>query len=329
MGSHFEFSRNVPLRRLSAAALAVAACTAVYQVAADARDSRRFPPPGRLTHVGAAEAGGGRRIHLMEAGQGSPTVVIVPALGEAVLGWVAAWRALSGFTRVCVYDRAGIGWSDPPPRGGRTFARMADDLHEALAAAGIAPPYVLVGHSMGGIVARRFAVRHRADVAGMMLLDSSHEEQAARLPHSSMRVLRSALHWAVQPMGLRRLAASAGLLRSLAKEIDESVPAEHQPAAWALALSSRFRRMAAGELSMMIRPHGRPPSLGSLPLTVITAAGKAPTWNQLQAELAALSADSEHITASHAGHFIHLDEPDLVIKSIQDLLHRINSWPEG
>jgi pimeloyl-ACP methyl ester carboxylesterase len=317
MSSHFGLSGKAAFRLLALAA----AGAGVYQVISDAVDRRRFAAPGRLADIG------GRRIHLIEAGVGLPTVVIIPALGEAVLGWVAAMREVAGFTRVCVYDRAGIGWSDPPPRGPHTFADMADDLHEALTVADIEPPYVLVAHSMGGIVARQFAIRYRSDVAGMLLLDSSHESQAHRLPGSRGRSLRAMLRWRLQPMGLRRLAASAGRLPALTAEIDESVPPEYRPAAWALALSSRFRRMAARELSMMVRPYGDPPDLDSLPLTVITAGDKAPAWIQLQNELAATSTKSDHITAPNAGHFVHLDDPDLVIKSLQSLIHRTTPHP--
>jgi pimeloyl-ACP methyl ester carboxylesterase len=322
MGSHFDLSRNVAFRLLPRVAVVAAAAVAGYQVVSDARDRRRFAAPGRLADIG------GRRIHLMAAGDGSPTVVIVPALGEAVLGYLGVCRAVAGSTRVCVYDRAGIGWSDPPPRGSGTFADMADDLHDALAAAGIEPPYVLAGHSMGGIIARQFAVRYPSDVTGMLLLDSSHEAQAKRLPGSGLRVLRATLRWCVKPMGLRRLAARAGRMRALTAEIDESVPPEYRPAAWALTLSSGFRRMAARELAMMLRPHGDPPSLGALPLTVITAGNnKEPIWAQLQAELADLSTSSDHIIAHGCGHFVHLDDPDLVVKAIQTLLHRTTSSP--
>ena len=143
-------------------------------MAAEARDRRRFPPPRRLADVG------GRFLHLLEAGTGSPAVVIVPAIGGNVLDWLAFHRELARDMRVCVYDRAGFGWSDPPPRGWRTFDDMADELRQGLAGAGIGPPYVLVGHSIGRIIARRFTVRYRGDMAGMVLIDSSHEDQARR-----------------------------------------------------------------------------------------------------------------------------------------------------
>ena len=165
------------MSRAARAAMAVAATglvSAAYQQAADAADRHRFPPPGRLADVG------GRRIHLLARGEGTPAVVIVPALASNVLEWVRVQRAAATKTTVCVYDRAGVGWSDPPPLGTLTLDGMADDLHAALAATGIGPPYIIAGQSLGGIVARRFQARYPADVTGMLLVDSSHEDQSRR-----------------------------------------------------------------------------------------------------------------------------------------------------
>ena len=122
-----------------AAAVTVAgAASAVYQRAADASDRRRFPPPGRLVDIG------GRRVHFLPMGDGAPAVVIFPALGSNVLEWVRVMRGASSVTTVCAYDRAGLGWSDPP-RGASTLNAMADDLHALLKAAGVPPPYVVAG----------------------------------------------------------------------------------------------------------------------------------------------------------------------------------------
>lgn len=123
---------------------------------ADAADRRRFPPPGRLVDIGE------RRLHFLPMGEGTPAVVIVPALGGTVLDWVRVLRAASSETfTICAYDRAGLGWSDPQHRAA-TIDSMADDLHALLKASGIAPPYIIAGHSMGGIVARRFYSRYPA-----------------------------------------------------------------------------------------------------------------------------------------------------------------------
>ncbi len=156
----------------------------IYQSAAEARDRRRFPPPGRLVDVG------GRRLHLTEDGTGSPAVVIMPALGGNVLEWMHVQRELAPEIRVCVADRAGIGWSDLPPRGRRTVDSMADELHQSLTGGGIEPPYVIGGHSFGGIVARRFAARYPNAVVGMVLVElqprgpgaAARHEEGARQP---------------------------------------------------------------------------------------------------------------------------------------------------
>jgi len=270
----------------------------------------------------------GRRMHVLEAGEGSPTVVIVPALGESVLGWVPVWRVLTEHTHVCVYDRAGIGWSDSPPAGRRTFAEMADELHRALSAAGIAPPYLVVGHSLGGIIGRRFAARYPGEVSGVVLVDSSHEDQVRRLgTRLRLRLLRHLLQRCVCPLGLRRLAAIAGLAHRLDADLAREIPAEHTAAARAITLSSRQRRMHVREMLLMIRSHSQPPDLGFLPLTVLTAGDKDPRWAlrwaPMQADLVSTSARSRHLTASNAGHYVHLDDPELVIQSVRDLLHEL------
>jgi pimeloyl-ACP methyl ester carboxylesterase len=308
--------------RVAAACVLAGAASAAYQVAAEARDRRRFPPPGRLVDVG------GRRVHIMEAGAGSPTVVIVPALGENVLGWVPVWRELARSTRVCVYDRAGIGWSDSRTLSKRTFDDMAHELHRTLIAAGIAPPYLLVGHSMGGIIARRLATRYPHDVAGMVLVDSSHEDQTRRLG-TAWRLTRWLLRLLVRPRGLRRLAVSVGLIPRFDAELESEMPAEYRAEARAIRLSSRQRRVVVRELVTVIRSRSQPPDLGSLPLTVLTAAESAETdagWEELQAELAASSAHSLHVIADHGGHYLQRDDPALVIKAIRDQLQRLKDW---
>src|SRR5579872_3386741 len=117
---------------------AAALASSVYQETAAALDRRRFGPPGRLVSVN------GRMVHLLEAGQGPPTILIVPALGSGVLSWVRLQRDLAAGMRVVVYDRAGIGWSDPPGRGRRTCDDLAEELRGLLDAAEIEPPYVLL-----------------------------------------------------------------------------------------------------------------------------------------------------------------------------------------
>ena len=290
-----------PLTRAAAAVVAAGLASAAYQRAADAADRRRFPPPGQLADIG------GRRIHLLAMGEGTPAVVIIPSLGGNVLEWVRVQRATASKTTVVVVDRAGIGWSDPPPLGKLTLDSMADDLHAALTAAGITPPYIIAGHSLGGIVARRFHARHprrRGDVAGRF--QSRGPVAAVRLAgrHRFAAAVRGAVpvaHPGRPPY--RRIPGriSAVSQASLARE---TVP-EYAGAARAITLSSRLRRIAVREMLLASRLWGRPEDLGSLPLAVISTANRSrdwwPAWTQMQDELAVLSSDTVHMTAVRPG----------------------------
>jgi pimeloyl-ACP methyl ester carboxylesterase len=314
-----------PLARGAVAVAAAGIASAVYQQVADAADRRHFPPPGQLADVG------GGRLHILAEGAGSPAVVIVPALGSSVLEWIRVQRAAAGETAVCVVDRAGIGWSDPP-RGPVTIDGMARDLHALLGAAGIAPPYVIAGQSMGGIVARRFQAAYPDEVAGMLLVDSSHEDQARRFgwrDGSWPNIKRAAARQA-RILGARRLAANLGRVDGLDAEslARETVP-EYAGAARMISLSSRERNIVVREILLMARSQAQPQDLGTLPLTVITAASPErrewPSWRlweQMQEEFAALSAGATHIFAINAGHHVHLDDPELVAQAIRDLVGR-------
>jgi pimeloyl-ACP methyl ester carboxylesterase len=303
--------------RAAAVAAAAGIASFTYQRIAEAHDRRRFPPPGRMVDIG------GRRLHLVMAGEGSPAVIIIPALAENVLGWLGILQSAAAVTQACVHDRAEIGWSDPPPHWRRTPDTLAADLHALLAAAGISPSYVLVGHSYGGIVARRLYTQRPGTVAGMLLVDSGHEQQAKRFGSAGSRrgaamYVRGAMQRQVRILGMRRLAAGLGLVRGFDALVACEAPAEYAGANRAILLSSRQRRVAVREILMAANTWGEPPGLGSVPLTVLTRATSPgwdwPVWAQLQDELAALSSDSEHIKAQEAGHYVHLDEPELVIK---------------
>jgi pimeloyl-ACP methyl ester carboxylesterase len=126
-------------------------------------------PPGRLVDIG------GRRLHLNCAGQGTPTVVFEAGGGAFSIDWFLVQPTVSLTNRACSYDRARYGWSDPGPAA-EMPAAVVRDLHALLEAAGEKPPYVLVGHSMGGIYVRIYERRYSSDVAGMVLIDPSHED---------------------------------------------------------------------------------------------------------------------------------------------------------
>jgi pimeloyl-ACP methyl ester carboxylesterase len=309
----------------AAGAAAAGAASFTYQRIAEARDGRRFPAPGRLVDIG------GRRLHLVGMGEGAPAVIIIPALADNVLLWLPIVEACAGETLTCVYDRAEVGWSDPPPRGRRTPDLMAADLHALLSAAGIPPPYVLAGHSIGGIVARRFYARYPGIVAGIVLVESSHEDQGRRVGAVDWRygramLLTIAARRQAWILGVRRLTASLGLMPRFDAMIAREAPPEYAGADRAVLLSARQRRASVRELLMVARMREQPPRLGSIPLTVLTRvrrpAPESAAWAQLQDELAALSSDSVHTHAERGGHYLQFDEPDLVVNAILDLVRR-------
>jgi pimeloyl-ACP methyl ester carboxylesterase len=218
------------------------------------------------------------------------------------------------------------------PRGpGVERPAQRADLHALLKAAGVTPPYIVAGHSMGGIVARRFRSRYPEDVAGMLLIDSSHENQARRFGgHRDWDILKRAVRRQVRVLGLRRLGVQAGLVGGFdAASLDRETVPEYAEAAKAVSLTAKHRRAVVRELLLLARPQGHPQHLGDLPLTVLSA-GNAKrrrwahwdTWRELQDELAAISSRSAHLYAVSADHFVHLDDPGVVVQAITDLVRQ-------
>jgi len=136
---------------------------------AKAELAAKYPAPGKMVDVG------GYRLHIICQGQGSPTVVIEAGANDCSLSWSQVQREVARFTRVCTYDRAGLGWSERSPQP-RTAHNLVEGLHTLLARSGVEPPYALVGHSLGGLFVRLYAHEHPDQVAGMVLVDAVHEE---------------------------------------------------------------------------------------------------------------------------------------------------------
>src|ERR671917_85220 len=166
---------RMPLLGLVVALLVLAVAGAIYQAIATELAERAYPPPGEMVGVG------GHRLHINCVGRGSPTVVSDAGSGGFSAQWVRVQREVSGTTRVCAYDRAGMGWSEmgPDPRDAE---RISGELHALLKGANVEGPYVLVGHSFGGLYARTYAARYPDEVAGVVLVDSSSPKQAGHQP---------------------------------------------------------------------------------------------------------------------------------------------------
>lgn len=181
-----------------------------YEQVGRARDARQLRP-----RVGQAVDVGGRTLNLYCSGQGTPTVILEPGGNSPGYAWLVLQSKMAAFTRACWYDRAGVGWSDPPSSP-RTSASIVRDLHEALLRANVLPPYVMAGSSVGGEYVHIYTSRYPADVAGLVLIDSAvpdmHEPDFALAPINRMsgstRHLICMVLPAMAQLGLVRFAAS-------------------------------------------------------------------------------------------------------------------------
>lgn len=283
---------------VAAALVALAFTGATYQALGTRADRRAFPPPGRLVDVG------GHRLHVLCTGAGGPTVVLeAGALAMSAL-WAGVQPEVAAHNRVCSYDRAGLGWSEPGPRP-RDGGQIAGELRALLRAAGEEPPYVLVGHSFGGLLVRVYADRYPEEVARLLLLDPSHPDQVARLEGvvGKPSFLEARLMPALFPV-MTRLGVLRFSLRftGAGRRFDGLGP---RPSAEFKAFFADASHQAAGAAEMDVWDEtaaqaraSRP--LGELPLVVISAgeAGEGSPERrvrlELNGELASLSSHGSH-----------------------------------
>jgi pimeloyl-ACP methyl ester carboxylesterase len=279
---------------LIVALLILAVAGAIYQAIATERAERAYPPPGEMVDVG------GYSLHINCVGRGSPTVLLDGGLGEWSAQWVLVKQGVSDTTRVCAYDRAGMGWSEmgPEPRDAR---QITGELHALLEGAGIEGPYVLVGHSFGGLYMQTYAARYPDEVAGMALVDSSQPDQFSYQP-----VARES--YKPQNFAVASLAARVGIVRLLSKFAPAPLELPHQQRAQIDALSPSTRQVSTYTLELRATPQSATQtrnlrSLSDKPLAVVSAPKQAePGWLKLQDDLVTLSSDSTHRVVEGATH---------------------------
>jgi pimeloyl-ACP methyl ester carboxylesterase len=295
---------------------------ASYESLAAGGDARRYPPPGQLVDVG------GYRMHLYCIGAGSPTVVFESGLGGSSLDWNLVQPELGGTTRVCAYDRAGYGWSDPSPQP-RTPRQIAGELHQLLINAGIAGPYVLVGHSLGGKYVRLFALDHPDQVVGMVLVDARHEYVDFNVPTTDLAAEEQVVQaqrriaWVTGRSGIARLLG-ARLLPALAPGA-QALSAETRTQIAIFTTRQKAIDSNTSELTARAADDQqlRAAALGGRPLLVL-AAGQSmaqfPIWQAAQQQQATLSSNGRLIIAERSGHYIQWDQPALVIDAVRQVI---------
>jgi pimeloyl-ACP methyl ester carboxylesterase len=301
------------LARIVAVLVGLSLLGAGYESISEAADARAYPPPGQMVDVG------GYRLHINCMGTGSPTVVIESGLGD----WSASWSnavqpQAARTTRVCTYDRAGMGFSEPGPLP-RTAARFADELHTLLQRAGIPGPYVIAGHSTGGYTARLFAATYPAEVVGAVLIDSTTPSPGAQADAPA------STGW----LSIATLPARIGLMRLLAGPLDmkASMTPEIGNEYVARSVTPQAAQTGLDEvvgLSQGATETAAVTSLGDLPLIVLSRApNRDLDWDRKQTNLLRLSSNSQQLFADKSGHNIQLEQPEAAVNAITQMVEQV------
>ena len=278
---------------------------------------------------------GGRKLNLYCVGSGSPTVVLESGLSESAETWWRVQPALAKVSRVCAYDRAGLGRSPPGPMPRDTKAEVSD-LEALLRAGGVSSPYLLVGHSMGGYNVRLFAARHPRQTAGVVLVDSSVEYQLLPIEKAIPSIAandRRSLDRARRCADPARDAKVAALcIRSAPDGFPPELAKAYEGTFGLAAAQTRLSELESFISVDSDQVAAEVPSLGTTPLIVLTRtlrstdipAGDAELewtrWKGLHDDLARRSARSENRVVEEAGHYIQIDRPDAVIEAVSDVL---------
>jgi pimeloyl-ACP methyl ester carboxylesterase len=300
---------------------------ASYQAIATRRDARRFPERGQLVDVG------GYRLKLNCTGTGSPTVILESGFGDVSIEWGTVQAQIAKFSRVCSYDRAGYGGSDPGPMP-RTSLRIATELHALLKNAGEMPPYVLVGSSFGGYNVRVFNGLYPNDVTGIVLADAVQEDQYELLPKAWRALSAEQLEHCERLARYSFFVVDLGIGRLMLRAQGSNGNGAY------LILQKKYLRARASELEQMrvsAEQARAADHISDKPLVMLTAAENTDAtlssglsqhdfeefqriWvDDLQMRLAHLSRDGRRTMVAGSGHDIPSDRPDSIVNAVREL----------
>jgi pimeloyl-ACP methyl ester carboxylesterase len=311
----------------------------LYQRIGDWRDRRRYAGSGRWVPIA-----NGAKLYLFEMGTGEPTVLFEAGIGATHLNWRAIQEAIAESSSTVAYDRCGLGWSSRC-RTARTPGNVANELHQTLDRAGLKPPFILVGHSFGGLVMRRYALLYPGEVAGVVLIDPMRCDQWPPLDPSKQsqidlgcRLIRFAMP--VASCGFARLlvtllfcrashvsdqivgAAGAHKLHVLTRIKTEvgKMPRKVWPAVaahWSRPGFYAGIRSHIVSIPATVTEMDAVPPIHEIPVTVLTPGNAAPLSLE---QLDRIGDRTNQVIAQKSEHWIHLDEPELVIDSIRAMV---------
>jgi pimeloyl-ACP methyl ester carboxylesterase len=289
----------------------------------------------------------GRRLHLIDNGGDAPAVIFESGISATCLNWTQVRAEVGEFARACTYDRAGLGWSDPA-NSPRTTVTIVDELHALLDAAQIPGPYILTGHSFGGMLVRAYAAKYPEQVAGLVLVDPLSPSEWLSVSHAHARMLGRGVMLSRRGALLARIGvvrASLALLMAGGRRVPKFVakvsggrgesiisrlvgevrkmPPETWPMVrahwcqvksfWGLAAYLESLPVSAMEAAAVSAPE-------TIPVIVLSAANSTPEQLEERQALARRSPRGKHIVARKSGHWIQLDEPELVVQAIREMV---------
>ena len=305
-------------------------CGVIYQWISTKLDKYRYPAPGKMVDVG------GYKLHVNCTGEGKPTVVLDAGIGEYDLDWALVQPEITKFARVCSYDRAGYGWSDTSPLM-RTSENMVKELHTLLKNAEIPSPYILVGHSAGGINARLYASMYPDEIVGVVLVDASHEDEIQKLPFLPKPNLSISLF--LNYIGISRLLSVLPQVQKMAEPFPHNIRSMYL----AKRFTTKFVKTVIEEISHLEESSKQLKAVGGLlgdkPLIVISA-GKQITKkdstlsqeqvdvmnkiiSELQVDLVNKSTKGKQVIAEHSGHLINIEQPEIIVEAVHGIAEQI------
>ncbi|AOZ94408.1 alpha/beta fold hydrolase [Paenibacillus crassostreae] len=291
----------------------------LFQLASSRYQSYQYKPIGQMVQLDQ------HLIHANVTGQGKPTIILESGMGGCSLDWCQVQSELAEMATVISYDRAGFGWSTPSPTS-PTCQQYVDDLHLLLTKIDRKPPFLLVGHSYGGMIMRLFAVTYPEEVIGLVLVDSTHENRYLHNPNNQAR--RQQHKQYLKTIRLGYLLSPIAIPRLLKMHIgSKRLPIDMQKKVQALGYRTTAYKSAYSEYlhtkESSVQLEQAQPLRNDLPVIVLSAGKQPEDWKKSQEDLLHLTEITQHIIVEDSWHSIQNHRPDVVINSVKYLLNKI------